>query len=518
MEIIEATSTNKMELRVVYNLTHNLIFMEEFCDKLPRHSFDNKYYEKVARLCISYYKKFNKVPDDTLSKYFDNAVTLKKISPNDAAEMSIVISSLQNESPSTDIEFEISDTYNYFKTKTLTLATDEAKSLIDEGKVDEAKELLDSFEVLQQAKVEGEDIYSYTEADYEKIFNETSEQIVKLPYALGNLMNDVLVRNGFVTFMGRPKAGKSWWLMYMARMARNQGKRVIFISAGDMTRSQTIKRMLQGDARTSTSSYYLDKQYLPCFDCLKNQKGTCFNRKGDGNLLNEWNELDEMPVIKDDIYQPCCDLGCPEYKDIKNQVVSYRKVNNPLLDATLAMKLQQKWHDNNNEGVLHVEHAPSGTLTKANRRTLIQAVCKKYGWDNPDMIVIDYANILAYEGKDERDSIHKIWQSLRADADIFKCLVLTATHSNSSAFDFEDLSLRSFALDRRIFDEVSGCIAINQKPDERRKGIWRLTALLKREGEFDEAIQAECYGNLAMGSPHFISQKIFRDPPKPKNN
>ena len=84
-------------------------------------------------------------------------------------------------------------------------------------------------------------------------------------------------------------------------------------------------------------------------------------------------------------------------------------------------------------------------------------------------------------------------------------------------FDFEDLSLRSFALDRRIFDEVSACFAINQTLDERKIGVSRIAALLKRENEFDESKQAMCYGCLAMGSPHFVSKIEYREHPKPKN-
>jgi hypothetical protein len=169
-------------------------------------------------------------------------------------------------------------------------------------------------------------------------------------------------------------------------------------------------------------------------------------------------------------------------------------------------------------GVLHIEHAPSGTLTCEGRRSRIAAICKKYGWDHPDVIIYDYAGLMANEKRDERESTHFIWQTMRADADpeMFDCLVITAMQANSTSFDFSDLSIRSFSLDKRCFDEVSAAYALNQTPEERRDGITRIAALLKREHPFDETMQAECHGCLALGTPLIVSDIVYREPPKPQ--
>ena len=69
--------------------------------------------------------------------------------------------------------------------------------------------------------------------------------------------------------------------------------------------------------------------------------------------------------------------------------------------------------------------------------------------------MIDYADIMADEGKDERASVNKRWKYLRGLADKHKCLIVTATQANSSSFDFEDLTLRAFSEDRRKLDHVT---------------------------------------------------------------
>jgi len=162
-----------------------------------------------------------------------------------------------------------------------------------------------------------------------------------------------------------------------------------------------------------------------------------------------------------------------------------------------------------------VEHFPSGTLTIAKRRELVKAVCRKYGWEHPDLIVVDYANIMANEHPDKLEATNMKFQSLRADADTFNCLVVTATHSNRTGLRFDDLQLESVAGDNRILNEVAAVYALNQTPDERRKGVWRVAGLMKREAEFDETRQAECYGCLAMGTPHIISRTVYRALPEP---
>lgn len=71
---------------------------------------------------------------------------------------------------------------------------------------------------------------------------------------------------------------------------------------------------------------------------------------------------------------------------------------------------------------------------------------------------------MAEEHKTQRAGVNIRWRFLRSFADIFNCLMITNTQSNSSAFDFEDLSLQSFSEDKRKIDNCSALIAIKIKP------------------------------------------------------
>ena len=514
MEIQEVNTS--FEQRICYLLSSNDEYISEVASKWQRGLLANKYCDTLARLCVKYHKKYKTAPKENLSKFINNAVALKKLNADTVAEIQIIIQSFGNEDEVSDIDFEITETLKYFEKQALKLVSEEVQALVDKGEVEEAKSLITNMESFSRGKLDGCEVYSLEDSEIDDAVNDTYEQLIELPGAVGKVMNNTLVRGGFVTLMARMKVGKTHWLTLLARYARKQGRKVIFFSAGDMTKHQMLMRVWQADAKTTANKYYADKQRIPYLDCVRNQKGTCFDREGDGNLLNEWNEIDPYFENKDD-YKPCTlcmDKQCDKKKYEKT--MSYKRVHRPLLDGNAVRELRDKMRENNNGGVLHIEHAPSGTLTCAERRSRIERICREYGWDNPDVIIYDYAGLLARERQDERASMHYIWQSLRAEADpeMYDCLVITAMQANRTAFDFSDLTINSFSEDKRSLDEVSAAFALNQTPDERKEGITRIAALLKREHPFDESMQAECHGCLSLGTPLIVSTIVYKEPPK----
>lgn len=509
MEIIEATAD--LELRIVYDMINSTQFLEEFADKYKQGVLSNRYYSVMARLCIVFFNKFKTAPADKFERIFKSQIALGKIKPEVASEIQIVLSSFANQEPITDVQVEIDSAYSYFQSQIIKLSAEEANALVESGKLDEAKQILNSVEEIKPVVVNSTDILQASDEEIDDLFRQEDERLISFEGELGRLMNNTLTRNSFVVFEGRGKVGKSHMLIYTARVARNQGNKTLFISCGDLTKNQVNKRILCGDAKTSTSPEYADKQFIPCLDCLKNQKGTCFERKGSGNLLNEWNDIPDKPVITSEEYIPCDDKACKEYKE----AISYRQVHNPILTPEIAKLMRDSWCNQKHKGSLYVEQFPLGSLTYGGLVTLTKNICKKLGWEHPDVVVIDYIDAMATEGRDPREAVNQRWRSIRAYADIFKCLVVTATQSNATGFNTEDLTLASFSEDKRKIDNCSALYAINQTPEERIKNIWRIAALLKRESPYDERQQAKLYGCLACGTPHILSVHNFAELPKP---
>lgn len=514
-------STYDIEQHLLYLFVNSKEFLDEFATSYEKGMFENKYVEKIADLCILYYKKSKTAPNDYIYNLFESLNSRKKYKPETASEMKLILESLRGlKLEEKDIEIEIDMAYEYFASQSLKLQTDEVRDLLAEGKFNEAVKIMSATEVITRSPMDGCDILLQPEDSIDALFNQAdSERIIKLSGALGNLMNNVLVRNGFVSLMGRNKVGKSFWLMYFARIARNQGRKVIYISSGDMTRSECEKRILQGDLETSINKLYCKDQRIPYLDCVKNQKGSCFNREGVGDLLDEFSEVN--PVIKlntNEDYKPCTACMKSKPKEFE-RAITYRQVRNEVLSSDLVKEFIKVRAESNPTGVLHVESFPNSTLNCRMLGSVVRKICKFYGWDNPDLLVVDYPDIMADEDSDERKSINKRWKYLKACADpkVFNCLVLVATQANASGLDFEDLALSSFAEDRRKLDHVTAFFAINQTPEERQQSIWRIAVLNKRYHPFDETKQAYCIGCLAMGTVHQLSYNYRSQRPKAKS-
>ena len=512
MEITDTSAD--IELRIAYDMVNSTEFLDEFADKYQPGVLENRFYSIIAKMCLKFYEKFKVAPADKFVRFFENAVALGKIKAETASELKIIIETFKQQDPITDVQFEISEAYNYFQAQSIKLYSEEAAALVEAGKLAEAKEVLKSIDTIQPTSFNCVDILTASDNQIDDLFRQEDERLIKFDGELGKLMNNTITRNAFVVFEGRGKVGKSHMLIYTARIARNQGNKTLFISCGDLTKNQVNKRILCGDAKTSTNPKYAAKQYIPCLDCVKNQKGMCFNRRGSGNLLNDWNELDDQPIINSEEYQPCADPECKEYK----QTVSYRHIHNPVLTPDVAKLIRDKWSGSEHKGSLYVEQYPLGSLTYAGLVALTKNVCKKLDWEHPDVVVIDYIDAMATEGRDPREAVNQRWRSIRAYADVFSCLVVTATQSNATGFNTEDLTLASFSEDKRKIDNCSALFAINQTPDERLKNIWRIAALLKREYSYDERQQAKLYGCLACGTPHVVSVHHFAELPKPTYN
>ena len=498
-----------LEIRIAYLCSYHAGFLFEVASEYKRGLLQNLSIERIVTLCISHYNHYNEAPCDKITELVTNAGSLNQINESMLADIHIVLSAFKTQAEATDIDYEITEAFKYFTKQSIELVAGEAQQLAGEGKLTEAVRLLSEVTPVERKRLEGGDILAADDHEIEDLFLDMEERLITLPGELGKLMNNTLVRNGFVSLFGRNKVGKSHWLIYLARMARNQGNKVIFISTGDMTRKQCEMRILQGDGRTTRSEYYINDQRTPMLDCKLNQTGECFEREGVGDLLDDFNNIKKPALIEDDRYIPC--TKCNKCK----MTVSYKRQQRPLLTPELAKRLRDKWASLGKEGVLHVEAFTSGALTRAGMTSAVNRICKRYGWDHPDVVILDYADIMAKEARDERESVNERWKYLRGFSDTFDCLLVTATQANSSSFDFEDLTLRAFTEDRRKLDHVTAFFAINQKPEERTEDIWRIAALNKREHPFNEASQAKCYGCLAMGTPHIVSHHEHHKPPQP---
>jgi len=298
--------------------------------------------------------------------------------------------------------------------------------------------------------------------DREFIFSgydqEAADVLVHYPKDLGRFFGPHLRRGGFIAFMAPEKRGKSFWLLDLAwRAAVRDKRRVLFYSVGDMTAAEINQRLLVRTAKRP-----------------------------------RWKELIDYPLS----IQP------GSKKRLTVVPAEKRDYAKPLSKAEMSQAL-----DHLAGCQLGLKCTLNGTTTVAEIQADITGLVRE-GWV-PDVVVVDYPDILAPEAgsaKEEyRHQINITWQALRRLSQENHVLLVTATQSDAKSYGVRLLRREHFSEDKRKFSHVTGIVGINQDPQEKELGVFRLNWIALREGSYSESRCCHVAGCLAIANPAIVS-------------
>ena len=248
--------------------------------------------------------------------------------------------------------------------------------------------------------------------------------------AVGAFLNPHMRRKKFVSFLAPEKCGKTYFLMDVAWTAAKQSRNVLFLSAGDMSLEELAERWIPRAG-----------------SCVaKFQHGIELNRNG------EW--AYRTPTKIDFGYGRGEERGgfCIELEEVAGKYMKpmgKRAVKKAMRACRKAFK-----------GKLRQQFFPAGTLTLDRIETILSRT-ERQGW-KVDVLVIDYADLLAAPRKEGREAIDYIWKRLRALCHKFNLLLVSATQSDAQAYDGRGfLSARNFSEDKRKNAHVTAMIGIN---------------------------------------------------------
>ena len=259
--------------------------------------------------------------------------------------------------------------------------------------------------------------------------------------------NDCLVHNTF-------------WLLDMAWRAMQQGRHVAFFEVGDMSEGQIMLRFACRAAKRPLKATTSDKPvwYPTSIEHVPDTRFAAVER--------EERHFEEAMTWK---------------------------------EANQYLKLTREKYGNK----LKLSTHPNSSISVSGMRSVLDSWARA-GWGSPDVIVVDYADLLsppASAGDSERDQINATWKELRALGQETHSLVVTATQSNAESYDAETLSMRNFSGDKRKNAHVTGMVGINQTPDEKLVGLQRLNWVVLRESEFVSERVCHVAGCLSIANP-----------------
>lgn len=520
-------SSSSLERRIIIGLIVSTEYIQKIRDRWKTEYIQSSAAKRLSSWCIEHYDEYQKAPfKDIEGIYFEKLRTTSI--PKDLAEEieEDILPDLSDEYEKGlpfNLDYLYKQTRNYFKERRLELHNEEVQDLIDEGDLDAADALAESYKAEIDVEEEGLELGSERSLiEMRNAFNQNLQHVVTYPGTLGEMWNDQFVRGGFVAFMGPEKRGKTFRLMDIAMRAVTKRANVAFFQAGDMTEAQQLKRIGVYLARKSDKQKYCGATFVPVKDCLLSQLNQCdsTDRESDTGPLEHLTRSDDdspfkvRPRIninelvkafyKDKGYAPC--YNCPKWMSHGAIWLKQRAAVRPLQanEAETALDKFFKKHKKRFKLSTHV----SKTLTVRKMKAILDIWEKQDGFV-PDLIALDYADLLEDETKEFRHKQDSIWAQLRGLPQDRNCLLITATQADASSYTQDRLGMSNFTEDKRKLAHVTAMYGLNQdaKGREKAMGLIRINEIVVREGDFASKNQVYVMQNLQCGRPFMGSFK-----------
>jgi len=478
--------------------------------------------KQLSLWCIEYFDAYSKCPGENIEQIYYEKIKNVSVTKDTAEDIAEILEGLstQAEKENFNLDYLITSTRKFFNSRSLTIHTETIQALLAKESITEAEKFACDYKPIANNVVQDIDLSDEEVLDrVDKAFNIDNEPLIHYPGALGQFWNDQLIRGAFVALLASEKRGKSWWLLDFAIRACKQKKKVAFFQAGDMSESAQLKRICIYLAKKSNFPKYTGELLEPVKDCIRNQMNACKKEERDGfsgvfadRLFTDIKygvTLEDLETAFKDAgdYKPCtfCEeyahgsLGTPWLKKVNiKKPLFANEAKRVITDFFIKHKVQFK-----------LSTHPNDTLSIKGINAILD-IWEKQDEFVPDVVVIDYADLLIFDGyeKDYRQQQNKIWKGLRNLSQTRgNPLVITATQADAASYEKNSLRMSNFSEDKRKFGHVSYMVGLNQDTKDREKkiGIMRLNEIVKREGEFFHSKEVYVLQNLKRGSPFLDS-------------
>lgn len=513
--------------RIERKIIIGLVVSTEFTQNI-RPYYQNKFLKssvakRLAKWCMDYFEHHSQSPGKNIELIFYSKVAEEKLPKEIAEEIeNDILPDLSQEYEQAQFNFNylFEEARKYFQIRHLEEHKTQIEGLISINDLEGAQKIANEFSPISKNLGNHLDLDSPQAIErISQAFKEKTNPLIKFPRAMGEFINDQLIRGGFVAFMASEKRGKSFMLLELANRAAKQGCKVAFFQAGDMTESQQLMRIAQYHSGRPVKESTIDQKYLPVRDCIHNQVDACDKQEREcSHGIFSKKEVDAMQggiracVDKETLikklkefpdYVAC--TNCKLYKEKQWGTPWIKPNHSHQLTVGAAQKAIQNFFIDKKRKFRLSSHA-NGTLSVREIKSLLDL------WERqddfiPDVILVDYADLLAPDTSEFRHGQNEIWKGLRSLSQSKSGqavrLVITVTQADAKSYDQHRLKLSNFSEDKRKYAHVTAMYGLNQDPHGREKalGILRINELVVREGEFYTTREVYILQNLNIGKP-----------------
>lgn len=415
----------------------------------------------VFNWCAEYFDTYGKAPEKDVQELY--TMHRHSMEDNEAVLIAKFLHDLSGKyEPVSNIPYQIQQTEDYLTVRNATLVKDELEMAIEAKDARAVESAIAKFKQVRAKRSGAIDAINDDDAIIEA-FTHEDQLLFRFDGAVGQVVGD-FNRSDLVGFQAFSKIGKSWYLMHSATTAMQWGLNVLYVSL-EMPKTQVLRRLWTGlsgrpkqDKKVRIPHFYENEAY-------------------DGRFSIDYTEMDRKG-----------------FEPTKEKLQEWR----------------YNWKKYYRRGSLRVESMPNSSVQIRELLAYFESL-SYYDDYSPDVIVLDYADLLLSPEREKRLQLDDIWRNLRRYAMEKNICIVTASQSGRAAAKGDsDADNISEAITKVA--HVTKLIAINATKAERAAGVVRVANVAEREGgsTFDQAVVLQC---LDIGQPvidsRFVSEVVM---------
>ena len=482
-----------IEKKIITGMIISTEYLQKVFNLVNLKYFALDYSKIVAKWTLDYFKKYKEAPYHHIQDIYNVEKANLKETQAELIESFLYSLSSQFERESKfNVDYLIDRTIEYFEERSLMLLAEDIQAYVGAGKIQKAKEILQNHKAV--AKTISQWINPFDEQFVSDVYrsylsleqDDISENLFKFPGKLGSLMG-TFKRGWLISYLAPRKRGKTFFLQETAIQAATNKLNVAIFSL-EMSKLGFSGRILQRIASIGNESVY----YFPVFDCLRNQDGTCARRESTKIVYVNGEVMDYDEGIGH--------VVCTKCRGEPNFIPStwFEKIQRPVM-AEKRLKRSARGFVFSYGDRIRIKVYPAYSANLSDIMADLDLLEYAEGFV-PDVIVIDYADILAPEDRraDLNTRIDETWKMMKQLAEKRHCAVFTATQGNRRSGESKNVKANDVSWDIRKNDHVDAQYTLSQTADEKRRGVLRVANSLHRWQEFDENKQVIVLQNLKL--------------------
>lgn len=441
--------TSEVEEKIVTAMIVSNEFLSQLAPVIDPNLLTADHFRKIAGWCVKYFNRYHKAPKHHIEHIYaswSEKDTAKEETVDAVHDVLSKLSSDYSEDDYNNVPYLLDEASAHLSALKLGRIRDDLENALLDKDIATAEKAIHSYSALELGVGVGIDMFEDEKA-WEKAFSTSTKSLFQVGGPeTAHFWQNAFCRDNLIAVLGPEKRGKTFWCCEFAMRALMARRKVALFEVGDMSESQIMKRMAVRFAGKPMFRKQCGVITIP--RAIRKRKGKV---------------------------------------QLKRKTIRIRKpVTNK--DRKLAMKKFKRRYGLAKERTYFMTSVhPNSTLNVAG----INGILDKWQVEKdfiPDVIIIDYADILAREpsarGGEIRDSINETWKALRRLSQERHCLVIAPTQADSMSYDIDTLTMKNFSEDKRKLSHVTGMLGLNQTPEEKMLNIMRLNWIVLREAPF----------------------------------